>query len=125
MLRQGELDLASARNSCRSGDYGWACFQSQQSAEKVLRSLLGQRGLRRISSHSVFEMVSECARFDPTFAPLVSAAKRLDGAYIITLYPDSLRGCLTPYEYFDRRDAQACIRSAAAICDAARRTLPG
>jgi len=29
-LKQAEKDLSSARNSLVSGDYEWACFQSQQ-----------------------------------------------------------------------------------------------
>jgi len=47
-LRQGERVLLGARNSCRSGNFEWACFQAQQSAEKSLKALLYARGFRRI-----------------------------------------------------------------------------
>ncbi|MFY1642671.1 HEPN domain-containing protein [Methanoculleus bourgensis] len=58
-LRQGERDLVSARNSCRSGDFEWACFQAQQSAQKAL---LYAQGFRRILTHSVYELIREVAR---------------------------------------------------------------
>lgn len=69
-FRQGERDLESARNSCRSGDHEWACFQVQQSAEKVLKALLYARGHRKILTHSVFELIDEIARFEASFAAL-------------------------------------------------------
>jgi len=38
-LRQAEKDLRHAENSLQSGDYEWACFAAQQSAEKALKAL--------------------------------------------------------------------------------------
>src|SRR5690606_7305862 len=58
-LRQGERDLVSARNSCRSGDFEWACFPAQQSAQKAL---LYAQGFRRNLTHSVYELIREVAR---------------------------------------------------------------
>lgn len=124
-FRQGERDLESPRTSCRSGDFEWACFQAQQNEGTVLKALLYARGHRRILTHSVFELTGEVARFDAGFAELKADAKRLDGVYITTRYPDSIVGNLTPSESFEREDAGACIRSAASICRAARRTLRG
>ncbi len=47
-LKQAEKDLTTARNSLNAGDYEWACFQSQQSAEKALKSVLYSKGYRKI-----------------------------------------------------------------------------
>ena len=124
-FRQGERDLESARNSCRSGDFEWACFQAHQSAEKVLKALLYARGHRKVLTHSVFELTGEIGRFEASFTALKADSKRLDGVYITTRYPNSIAGNLTPSEYFDREDAEACIRSAASICEMAGRTLKG
>jgi len=121
-LRQGERDLVSARNSCRSGDFEWACFQTQQSAEKAL---LYARGFRKILTHSVYELIREVSMFEPSFLELKSGAKALDSAYITTCYPDSIVGNLTPSEYYDREDAEECIGYADSICSAARRSLSG
>lgn len=124
-FRQGERDLESARASCRAGNHEWACFQAQQSAEKVLKAILYRRGHRKILTHSVFELVREAGREEVSLAALKADAKRLDGVYITARYPDSIVGSLTPAEYFEREDAEACIRSAASIAEAARRTLQG
>ena len=124
-LRQGERDLVSARNSCRSGDFEWACFQAQQSAEKVLKALLYARGFRRILTHSVYELIREISAFEPSFLELKGGAKALDSAYITTRYPDSIAGNLTPSEYYDREDAGECIEYADSICSAARQALFG
>ena len=39
-FKQAEKDLKASKNSLKSGDYGWACFQAQQAAEKALKSIL-------------------------------------------------------------------------------------
>ncbi|MCX6338989.1 MAG: HEPN domain-containing protein [Candidatus Aureabacteria bacterium] len=38
-LRQAESDLEQAKSSLREGRYEWACFASQQAAEKGLKSV--------------------------------------------------------------------------------------
>ncbi len=124
-MRQGERDLISARNSCRTGDFEWACFQAQQSAEKTLKALLYARGYRRILTHSVYELIREVSVFEPSFQELRSGAKALDSAYIMARYPDSIVGNLTPSEYYDREDAEECIEYADSICSAARQALSG
>ena len=58
-LKQAEKDLISAKNSLDSGDYEWACFQSQQSAEKALKSFLYLKGFRKILTHSIFELIKK------------------------------------------------------------------
>ena len=117
-LRQGERDLVSAQNSCRSGDFEWACIQAQQGAEKAL---LYARGYRKILTHSVYELLREVSQFEPSFLELKGGAKALD--YIMARYPDSIVGNLTPSEYYDREDAGECIEYADSICSAARRAL--
>ena len=43
-IAQAEADLKAAEDSLKSGHYDWACFQSQQSAEKGLKAFLYSRG---------------------------------------------------------------------------------
>jgi HEPN domain-containing protein len=121
-LRQGERDLSSAKNSCRSGDFERACFQALQAAEKTLKSLLYARGLRKILTHSVFELIREVGAFDAPLLALKSGAKVLDSASITTRYPDSIAGSLTPSEYYEREDALEYIRNAESICRNAARS---
>ncbi len=95
--------------------------------------MTGWRGLYRNDSKG-----SDCSAKTPeslhygltrevgAFEPSVPAgAKLLDSAYVMTRYPDSIVGNLTPSEYYDREDAGECIEHADSICSAARRTLFG
>ena len=43
-LRQAERDLNHARHALDDGDYEWACFASQQAAEKALKGLVQHLG---------------------------------------------------------------------------------
>ncbi|NIA11180.1 MAG: HEPN domain-containing protein [Nitrospiraceae bacterium] len=45
-FKQAENDLKASKNSLKSGDYGWACFQTQQSAEKALKLILFDDALK-------------------------------------------------------------------------------
>lgn len=44
-LRQAEKDLAKAGRDLAEGDYEWACFTSQQAAEKAVKALFQFRGI--------------------------------------------------------------------------------
>jgi hypothetical protein len=43
-MRQADKDLKHARTSLAAGDYEWACFASQQAAEKALKALYQSLG---------------------------------------------------------------------------------
>ncbi len=38
-MRQAQRDLEHAKRSLKGGDYEWACFAAQQSAEKGVKAL--------------------------------------------------------------------------------------
>ena len=122
-LKQGEDDLISAKNSLRTSDFNWACFQAQQSAEKTLKSVLYARGYRKILTHSAFDLIREIGKFDQSFLNLRKEAKVLDSVYMTTRYPDSIVGDLTPSEYFEKEDAEECIRCAELIWKCAKEVL--
>jgi len=42
-IEQAKCDLAAARNSSKSKNFDWACFQSQQAAEKALKACYLQK----------------------------------------------------------------------------------
>ncbi len=113
-MRQAERDLISAQNACRSGNFEWACLQTQQSAKE---SLLYARDFRRILTHS--ELIREVSAFDPSPLDLRGGAKALDSACIMARSPDSL----IPAGYYDKEDARECIGYADSICSAARQAL--
>ena len=122
-LRQAEKDLESAQDSRKAGHYEWACFQSQQAAEKSLKALLYSKGLRAILTHSIRELVLDCSKYDSSFSGLLSQAKVLDTYYIATRYPNGLVGNEIPAQYYSEEDASQCINYAALILKTVKRFM--
>jgi HEPN domain-containing protein len=118
---QAEADLKAAKDSLKGGHYDWACFQSQQSAEKALKGFLYSRGYTSIITHSLKELVRECKRIEEEFSALESKARHLDTFYIPTRYPNGLAGELSPSEFYEREDAEKCVSYAESILKDAKR----
>jgi HEPN domain-containing protein len=122
-LKQAEKDLNSAKNSLDAGDYEWACFQSQQSAEKALKSVLYSKGFRKILTHSIFELVKEIADFETEFKKFKKEAKVLDSVYIPARYPNGIAGDLAPFEYYEKEDAEECRKYAGLILEGVKKLI--
>jgi len=78
-LRQAKKDLRHAENSVQMGDYEWACFASQQAAEKAVKALFQAIGGEAFG-HSVSKLL---AKLPGDLAPrgdLIDMAKRLEEA---------------------------------------------
>jgi HEPN domain-containing protein len=114
-IRQADKDLSSAKNSLKAGDYEWSCFQAQQSAEKALKSFLYGKGFRKILTHSVFELIRETGDLENGFKRFKREAKFLDSVYISSRHPNGIAGDLTPFEYYEREDAEECLNYAELI----------
>lgn len=122
-FRQAEHDLDTARATSEAGSYDWACFQSQQGAEKALKALLFAKGYRKILTHSVYELVLEAEGAGYRLPNLHAGSKRLDQVYISARYPNGITGSLIPGEYYGKEDAEECLRSAGSILDAVRQYI--
>ena len=122
-LRQAEKDLESARDSSKAGHYEWACFQSQQAAEKALKAFLYSKGLRAVLTHSIRELVLDCSKYESDFSNFLSQAKVLDTYYIATRYPNGLVGNEIPAQYYSEEDASQCINYAELILRTAKRFM--
>jgi HEPN domain-containing protein len=122
-LGQAEKDLESARDSGKAQHYEWACFQSQQAAEKALKAFLYSKGLRAILTHSIRELVLECSKYESDFSNFVAQAKVLDTYYIPTRYPNGLVGNEIPAQYYSEEDANQCIDYAGLILKTAKRLM--
>lgn len=118
-LRQAERDLKAARDSLNSGNYEWACFQAQQAAEKALKAVLFFRGFRAILTHSIFELVNKVGDEELRKEDV----KFLDSVYIASRYPNSFSEEVIPAEYFDRGDAEKCIKLSELILEKARKYI--
>lgn len=122
-LKQAEQDLSTAKNTLEAGNYEWACFQAQQSAEKALKAVLYAKGFRKILTHSVFELVKKINDLEGGFEQLKKAAKVLDSVYISARYPNGIAGGLTPAEYYEREDAEECVNYAESILKEVRKLI--
>lgn len=122
-LRQAEKDLESARDSSRTGHYEWACFQSQQAAEKALKAFLYSKGLRAVLTHSIRDLLLDCSRYEQDFNNLLAQGKALDTYYIATRYPNGLVGNEIPAQYYSMEDASQCISYAESILKTATRFM--
>lgn len=57
-MRQAEHSLASAQRYASEGDYAWACFKAQQTAEYAVKGLLRGFGLLAFG-HSILRLLGE------------------------------------------------------------------
>lgn len=105
--------MKAAKSSLKNGYFEWACFQSQQAAEKALKAFLMLKGKREMLTHSVYGLLRDCAALDKRFESLLDA-KALDQYYIPTRYPGGLPDG-TPHEYYTSEDAETCVSYAGKV----------
>lgn len=83
---QGKRDLGRAILDIEHGYYEWACFTSQQSAEKVIKALALKYGLN-LWGHSLTEMLTILSRYID-IEEIKDKARLLDIYYIPPRYPN-------------------------------------
>ena len=122
-MRQAERDVLHARNALEDGDYEWACFAAQQSAEKALKALYEDQGLEA-RGHSILGLIKGLADLYPVPEEFYPFARILTRYYIEARSPNGLpEGA--PFEYFDREMAQEAVDAAEAILRWCRDHLGG
>ncbi len=110
---QAKRDLTAARDSLATGHFEWACFQSQQAAEKSRKGYLLGAGRPHPITHSVKTLIAECEKLEPSFRELRSSAE-LDRPYVTTRYPDALPDDI-PANHFDAEAADRCLSLASSV----------
>jgi HEPN domain-containing protein len=106
-INQASRDLASAEAMLASGFFEWACFASQQAAEKAIKAVFQKMG-GTAWGHSVFELLRLLSQKTPIPEELFDCARVLDRSYIPARYPNGFDSG-SPYEYFTRGDAEHAI----------------
>lgn len=109
-LRQARKDLGHAESALKGGDYEWACFAAQQSAEKAVKSLLHARGIT-VFGHAVTFLVTELPPDDKPSEALLDSARELDTHYITSRYPDA-HPAGAPLDYYTRGTAERAVEAA-------------
>lgn len=113
-MKQARRDLEMAKKARESGFFEWTCFIAQQAAEKAVKAVYQAKGGSAIG-HGIGSLLRGLkAERVPVPEGILKAAKKLDGNYIPSRYPDGMAEG-TPADHFDGEDADGAIRSAGEI----------
>ncbi len=113
-LRQGQADLAAARDCLATGHFEWACFLAQQAAEKSVKAVHLKRGADAWG-HTITPLLGGLTGADDPDGELLTCAKMLDKHYIPTRYPNGLDSG-APADFYTLREAETA-------CECARKIL--
>ncbi|MHA1436849.1 MAG: HEPN domain-containing protein [Promethearchaeota archaeon] len=121
-LKQAEKDIEAATDSEIYNHYEWACFQSQQSAEKALKALLlflnidsWGYGLVHLMKEYKRILDEEKAELnEDKFKELIEKCQELDRHYIQPRYPNGFASGY-PAEYYNQKTAKESIEYAKSI----------
>ena len=117
-LNQPVRDLEQAEDSRQAGRHEWACFASQQSAEKAVKALhlhLGQEAW----GHVVAKLLRELPQTLVVSQEIIEKGHVLDNFYIPARYPNSHPEG-SPFEHFGPLQSQEAIRYAREILEFVR-----
>lgn len=114
-FKQAQKDLEQAADSRQAGRHEWACFASQQSAERAVTALHLRRG-QESWGHVVARLLRELPDVVSVPEALVEKARVLDAYYIPARYPNSHpEGA--PFEHYGPLQSEEAIRYAREILE--------
>lgn len=108
-LKQAQRDLEKAKLDFDHEFYEWACFTSQQSAEKAVKAVYQSQN-KSVRGHSVLRMLQGLKeKYD--VSDCMHPARILDRYYIEARYPNGFPEG-SPAEYFDMNIAREALDAA-------------
>ncbi len=111
-IEMARRTLDSSKRDLDGGDYNWACFKAQQSAEYALKGLLYGLGIIA-RDRSLVNLLSKLPEELPTTG-IMHVAKSLDKHYLLTRYTSAwIEG--VPANYYTRQDAREAISYASLV----------
>lgn len=112
-MDQAEGDLEHAKSDLKLGFYDWACFSSQQSAEKAVKAVFQKLGVEAWG-HSVYDLLLELKNRIDVSDELLECSLELDKAYIPTRYPNA-HPSSSPRRRYTKKEAERLIEYAEKI----------
>lgn len=122
-VSQAVRDLESAKKNFELGVHEVCCFLCEQAVQKLLKGFLILKGERRVLVHSTYLLAQRCAEYEPRFAPIYDACRRLDIFYTPSRYPDALGGS-APWQVFGEPQANDALAAAKSVFDAVGNLFP-
>lgn len=115
-LAQAQYDLDAAVSAAQNGFYEWACFISEQSAEKGIKAGIVANNQIAPKIHKLSSLIGFVKRIDPRLKGTLFEAKELSVFTFIARYPFLIPGELdAPHMYITLEDAKLCIQRATKI----------
>jgi HEPN domain-containing protein len=117
-LSQAKRDLEQARWSLEGEFYEWACFVSQQAAEKAVKACY-QRFSAETRGHSVRSLLQGLQERANVPDDVRDCGRKLDRHYVPARYPNGWDSGV-PKDYYgedDAREAVACAERVIRFCD--------
>jgi len=112
-LRQAKRDIQRAKLDVDHAYYEWACFTSQQAAEKAVKAVY-QSLNASVRGHSVFKLLVGLEERIDVPESLKHGARVLDRYYIESRYPNGFPEG-SPLDYFDKKIASEAYDAAREI----------
>ena len=109
--KQAKCDLSAAKNSVKSKDYEWACFQSHQSVEKGLKALILLKKRKLIHTHELLKLGKELGINEELYLSL----RELNTEYVTSRYPNAANGI--PHEIYYKEKAENRIKHAEKVIE--------
>ena len=120
-IRQAEKDLKHAIYSCEKKDYEWACFSSQQAAEKALKGIYNKNNLEA-RGDSILGLLKGLSKLYEIPEKFFYYGRVLSRYYIETRYPNGFpEGA--PMDYYTQEDARRAIEYAEEIVEFCRNKI--
>ncbi|MGB9768864.1 HEPN domain-containing protein [Dictyoglomus turgidum] len=112
-LKQAKRDYEKALLDYEHSFYEWACFASQQSAEKAVKALYYKLN-RAVRGHSIVKMLDGLKELIDVSDEIYHRARILDRYYKESRYPNGFPEG-SPYEFFDKKIAEEALNAAREI----------
>jgi len=111
-LDQAERDLGRAEIDLQYAYWEWACFTSQQAAEKGVKALLMNHG-KSVWGHAITPMLRHLSEV-PVSKAVLERAQLLDTFYMPTRYPNGFPEG-KPADYYNEPQAREAVNAAREI----------
>lgn len=121
-MTQAKSDLDHARKSLELGHCDWACFASQQAAEKALKAVHLHQGTVAWG-HSVLDLLDGLPAETPVAEQIRRAGRSLDKHYIPARYPNA-HPAGTAARYYGEEEGRKAVADAEQIVTWCDQILP-